>query len=165
MGVARERALACSPEDRVAASCIRVLNGPNLNLLGSREPSIYGMADLADLQAELTGRARELACAVEFEQHNGEGELVSAVHRAGLEAQGIILNPGALAHYGYSLRDAVASVSVPTVEVHISNVFAREPFRRRLVVAPATMGVVVGLGVSGYRVALEALVAHLHRSR
>lgn len=145
----------------MAAARIRVLNGPNLNLLGTREPGVYGTAGLSTVEADLAGRARELGCVVEFEQYNGEGELVSSVHRAGREAEGIILNPGALAHYGYSLRDAVAGVAVPTIEVHISNVFAREPFRRRLVIAPAAVGIVVGLGVDGYRVALEALMSRL----
>jgi 3-dehydroquinate dehydratase-2 len=147
----------------VADERILVLNGPNLNLLGTREPEIYGRATLSEIEQRVRQRAEELSCQVGFAQHNGEGELVSAVQQATERYQGVVLNPGALAHYSLSLRDAIAATGVPVVEVHLSNVFGREAFRRRLVTADVALGVIAGLGPAGYVAALDALVERLRK--
>ncbi|MFO7941937.1 MAG: type II 3-dehydroquinate dehydratase [Bacillota bacterium] len=140
---------------------ISIINGPNLNLLGTREPTIYGGATLDDIEEGLGRLARDLGVSLDFCQHNSEGELVDAVQRAGRDCEGIVLNPAAYTHYGLALRDAVAAVGIPTLEVHISNVFAREEFRARSVIAPVCAGGVWGMGTLGYRVALSALVEML----
>ena len=140
---------------------ILIINGPNLNLLGTREPTIYGSTTLAQIQERLQERARDLGCEVEFFQSNHEGAIVDYLQSKIGEASGIVMNPGALAHYGLSLRDCLAALAVmgvPTVEVHISNIHAREAFRHNLVLSPVAKGVVAGLGWSGYLLALEALV-------
>ena len=137
---------------------ILVLSGPNLNLLGEREPAVYGATTLADIHRGLERRAGGLGVAVECRQQNGEGELVDALHAARLAAAGVVFNPGAYAHTSYALRDAVAAIRIPVVEVHISNVYAREPFRHRSVIAPVAWGSISGLGPLGYELALEALV-------
>jgi 3-dehydroquinate dehydratase-2 len=147
----------------VAGERILVLNGPNLNLLGEREPEIYGSVTLAQLEDRVRQRAEELSCRVEFVQDNDEGAMVSALHRAREEFDGVVLNPGALGHYGLSLRDAIAAIRIPVVEVHLSNVHGREPFRQRLVTAEVTLGVITGLGPSGYLFALEALLERLRQ--
>ncbi len=137
-----------------------LLNGPNLNLLGQREPGVYGQTTLAEIVASV----RRLAAAatpchgVVAIQSNHEGDLVDAIHRHGSGATGIVINPGALTHYGLSLRDALAAVARPTVEVHLSNVHAREPFRHQSVIAPVTTGQVVGLGPAGYGLASTFLL-------
>lgn len=140
---------------------VLVLNGPNLNLLGRREPAIYGSESLDDVRAALEALATELRCCVELRQTNSEGQLVDWIHEAWDVADGIVLNPGALAHYSYALRDAVAAVARPTVEVHISNVHARESFRHRSTVSPVAVGVIVGMGTHGYELALRGLVHRL----
>ena len=137
---------------------VLVLNGPNLNLLGSRDPDLYGRLSLADLEARLRARAAELDCDVEFRQSNSEGELVTWIQEAGTRHDAVIMNPGALAHYSYALAEAVVAARVRLFEVHITNVHAREEFRRRSVIAPAAVGVIAGLGVLGYELALEAAV-------
>ncbi|MCL6520791.1 MAG: type II 3-dehydroquinate dehydratase [Firmicutes bacterium] len=147
----------------MAGERILVLNGPNLNLLGRREPAVYGHETLDDIRRRLERRAAQLECTLAFEQWNGEGEMVEAVHRALDRQQGILLNPGALTHYSLALRDAITSVGLPVVEVHLSNIHAREPFRRRSVIAPVALGTVAGFGAFGYELALEALVDHLRR--
>lgn len=135
-----------------------VLNGPNLNLLGSREPEIYGRQTLADVEAAVRKRAADLGCDVEFRQSNSEGELVTWIQEAGERFDAVVLNPGALAHYSHALADAVTAARVRLFEVHISNIHAREEFRRHSVVAPAAVGVIAGLGVIGYELALEAAI-------
>jgi 3-dehydroquinate dehydratase-2 len=140
---------------------ILILNGPNLNRLGSREPEVYGRETLEQINARIAARAKDLGVSVEFYQSNHEGELIDRIHAAADSAAGVILNPGGLAHTSVSLRDAVASIRIPTVEVHISNIFAREPFRRRSVISGACRGIISGLGTQGYLLALEHLVTLL----
>lgn len=140
-------------------STVLLLNGPNLNLLGERDPAQYGSATLADIEARVTDLGTELGAAVVCAQSNHEGEMVDRIHEA-RAYQGIVCNPGAYAHYSYALRDAVAAVAAPYVEVHISNVYAREDFRHTSVTAPVAAGYIAGCGVFGYELALRAV---LHR--
>lgn len=137
---------------------VMVLHGPNLNLLGQREPEIYGLTTLEEINAGLRERAGELGVEVECLQCDGEGEMVRAVHRAGREARALVVNPGAYGHYSLALADAIRAAGLPAVEVHLSNVWAREPYRQRLVTAAACRGLIAGLGPYGYRLALEAAV-------
>ena len=142
---------------------IAVLNGPNLNLLGTREPELYGSATLADVETRLRDVAAELRVDLEFAQHNGEGELIDLVHAMKGRVAGAVVNAGAYSHSSLALRDAFLGVAVPFVEIHITNTFAREPERQRSMLARAAVGVVCGLGVYGYELALRGLVAHLTR--
>jgi 3-dehydroquinate dehydratase-2 len=138
---------------------ILVVNGPNLNLLGTREPGIYGTTTLAVIESMVRRRAKELRCEVACFQSNSEGAIVDHLQKEGPGAAGIVLNPGALTHYGYSLYDCLRALGVPVVEVHISNLHVRvEDFRTRDVTAPAAVGVIQGLGPRGYLMALEYLV-------
>jgi 3-dehydroquinate dehydratase-2 len=134
---------------------ILVLNGPNLSTLGRREPEVYGTKTLADLEKLLTGRAKELGVQLRFLQSNHEGQLIDWVETEPSDA--IIINPGALSHYSLALADALRGSGKPVVEVHISNVFRREPERHRMVTAAAAKGVISGLGFEGYLAALEYL--------
>jgi 3-dehydroquinate dehydratase-2 len=135
-----------------------VLNGPNLNLLGTREPEVYGRDSLADIEARLVAQASPLGLAVEMRQSNHEGVLVDWVHEAGgSKAAGIILNPGAYGHSSIALHDALKAVAVPCIEVHLSNVHAREEFRHHSYVSPAARGIVIGFGALGYELALDGL--------
>jgi 3-dehydroquinate dehydratase II len=136
---------------------VLVLNGPNLNMLGEREPEVYGSTTLTDIKQQLTGIAADLGVTIRFEQRNGEGELVDLVQQA-RSGDGLILNPGAYGHYSYALRDAVSAADIPCIEVHISNVYARETFRHTSVIAPVTAGYICGCGVFGYELALRAVV-------
>lgn len=140
---------------------IAVINGPNLNLLGTREPEIYGANTLADVERKLSDVAAELGVELSFAQFNGEGELVTAVQQLRNSADGAIINAGAYSHSSLALRDAFTGVGVPFVEVHISNVHAREPERHRLVLAEKAVAVVCGLGTFGYEAALRGLVRRL----
>jgi 3-dehydroquinate dehydratase-2 len=140
---------------------IAVLNGPNLNLLGTREPELYGRATLADVERRLAEVARELDVEIECAQHSGEGALVDLVHSLRGRVQGAVVNAGAYSHTSLALRDALVGVSLPFVEVHVTNVYAREPERRHSMLAPAAVGVVVGLGTHGYELALRGLVGAL----
>lgn len=134
---------------------VLILNGPNLNLLGSREPEIYGTTTLAELDDMCVEWGRELGIEVSTFQSNHEGELIDTVQRS--DADGFIMNAGALTHYSYALYDALVAVGTPTVEVHISNIHAREDWRRHSVIKPACLAQITGEGLHGYRHALEAL--------
>lgn len=137
---------------------ILVINGPNLNLLGVREPGVYGSETLHDVIARIQKRAEELGLSVSFFQSNGEGEIIDAIHQAMGKFDGIIMNPGAYTHYSYAIRDALSSVKVPCIEVHISNIHTREEFRHTSVTAPVCVGQITGLGTKGYLLALEAFL-------
>lgn len=138
---------------------VLVLNGPNLNLLGTREPETYGHGTLADLEADL--RAAFPAVHWRFEQSNHEGALIDALHRAHADGlDGVVFNPGGYTHTSVALRDAVAAIGVPVVEVHLSNVHAREPFRHRSLTAAACVGQISGLGRTGYHLAVRYLREH-----
>lgn len=140
---------------------VAVVNGPNLNLLGVREPEIYGTTAWEEVRGRLRRKADELGVEIEFFQSNHEGAIVDYLQGLRGRAQGLVINPGALTHYGYSLRDALAALDMPVVEVHVSNIYAREEWRARSVISPVVRGVVTGLGAEGYVAALEALAAEL----
>ena len=134
-----------------------ILHGPNLNLLGTREPSLYGTLTLNEINARLQQWARLQQVELQIVQSNHEGALVDAIHAAVTWADGIVINAGAYTHTSLALRDAIAAVKLPTIEVHLSNIHAREAFRRRSLIAPVCRGQVSGLGWLGYQLALEAL--------
>jgi len=140
---------------------IAVLNGPNLNLLGDREPALYGRQTLADIEQRVATVAVELGVTVEFAQRNGEGELIELMHALRGRADGAIVNAGAYTHTSLALRDALMAIRVPFVEVHLTNIYAREPERRHSMLAPAAMCIIAGLGATGYELALRGLVAAL----
>jgi 3-dehydroquinate dehydratase-2 len=142
----------------VMTATVFVLNGPNLNLLGTREPAVYGTDTLADVEQRLAARAGAAGFAIEMRQTNHEGTLVDWVQEAGRTACGIILNPGAYGHSSIALHDALKAISVPAIEVHLSNIHAREPFRRHSAISPAVRGLVVGFGALGYELALDGLL-------
>jgi 3-dehydroquinate dehydratase II len=136
---------------------VLLINGPNLNLLGKRQPDIYGSVTLQEIEEKVAKRARELEVDVRCFQSNHEGAIVDFLQKEGPTASGIIINPGALTHYSYTLRDALEAIDKPTVEVHITNIHARELFRRRTITGDAADAVIAGLGWHGYIVALESL--------
>jgi 3-dehydroquinate dehydratase-2 len=138
---------------------VLVLNGPNLGTLGRREPEVYGTRTLADLEAMLTERARALGIELRCLQSNHEGQLIDAIEKDGAASDAIIINPGALSHYSLALADALRGSGKPVIEVHISNVFAREPDRRRMLTAAAARAVISGLGFDGYIAALNYLAS------
>jgi 3-dehydroquinate dehydratase-2 len=140
---------------------ILVVHGPNLNLLGRREPEIYGRETLADIDAALTLAAKELGVEIDCFQSNHEGELIDRVQEAMGVVSGILINPAGLTHSSVALRDALIATGLPVVEVHLSNVHAREAFRQHSYVSSIALGVITGLGAAGYRFGLEALVRHL----
>ncbi|HEX77949.1 MAG TPA: type II 3-dehydroquinate dehydratase [Dehalococcoidia bacterium] len=140
---------------------ILVINGPNLNMLGRRQVTIYGPQTLEDIGNLLQKRAGELGVEVTFYQSNSEGDIIDFIQREAPSAQGIIINPGALTHYSFSLRDALATFDLPVIEVHLSNIYAREEWRARSVIAPAVKGQISGLGWRGYMAALDVLAAEL----
>ncbi|RIK99898.1 MAG: type II 3-dehydroquinate dehydratase [Proteobacteria bacterium] len=141
---------------------IYVLNGPNLNLLGSREPDTYGRHTLADVEAVCRDTAAGVGMAIEFRQTNSEGALIDLVHEAGARrAAGLVINAAGYTHTSVALHDALKAVALPTIEVHISNIFAREPFRHHSFVAPAATASLCGFGIDGYRLAILGLAARL----
>ena len=140
---------------------IAVLNGPNLNLLGTREPEVYGRETLADVERRLREVARELGVEVEFAQRNGEGELVDCIQALKGRCDGALINAGAYSHTSLAIRDAFRAISLPYVEVHISNIFAREPERRRTVLAAGAVAILSGFGTRGYELALRGLAGSL----
>lgn len=140
---------------------ILVLHGPNLNLLGQREPGIYGSVTLADINAQLEQRGEELGVNVSCFQSNHEGTLVDAIHDARGRDRGILINAGAYTHTSVALRDALSAVEIPTVEVHLSNIYKREAFRHHSYIAPIAIGQISGFGAESYRWGLQALVHHL----
>ncbi len=146
---------------------VLVMHGPNLNRLGKREPHVYGHQTLADINDGLVTLGRQLGVDVVTFQSNHEGELIDRLqaHQDDPDLLGVIINPGALTHYSYALRDAVASVDVPVLEVHLSNVYSRESFRHQSVVAPVVQGQIAGLGADGYFLALRYLAAQKGRDK
>ena len=144
-----------------AARRVLVIHGPNLNLLGTREPEVYGSTTLAEIDAMLEKAANELGLTIESFQSNHEGALIDRIQQAREDADGILINPAGLTHSSVSLRDALSAAEKPVVEVHLSNVFARETFRHHSFVSGVALGVISGLGPAGYRFGLEALAEHL----
>ena len=139
---------------------ILFLNGPNLNWLGRREPEIYGRTSLADIEAAVRQRAAQRGVEVEFRQTNSEGQLVDWIQQAAGQFDAVVLNAGAYTHTSIALRDAIAATGIPTVEIHLSNVHAREEFRRHSMIAPVCRGVICGFGAASYLLGLEAVIAN-----
>ncbi|MGI8924967.1 MAG: type II 3-dehydroquinate dehydratase [Fimbriimonadales bacterium] len=136
---------------------VLVLHGPNLNLLGFREMNVYGAKPLEDIDEDIKKRAGDMGIEVRILQSNSEGQLIDTIHEHRTWAGGIIINPGGLSHYSISLRDALAAVRMPVVEVHVTNIFSREQFRHTSVVSPVCIGIISGFGGFGYLLALEAV--------
>ncbi len=135
---------------------VLVIHGPNLNLLGEREPEIYGKQTLADIDAAITALGRELSIEVRSVQLSSEGAIIDELHAARTGCDAVLINPGAYTHYSYAIADAIAAIAIPVIEVHLSNVHAREEFRRKSVIAPVCAGSVGGFGVNSYLLALRA---------
>jgi 3-dehydroquinate dehydratase-2 len=144
---------------------VLVLNGPNLNMLGKREPGIYGAGTLADIERACRETGEKLGLAVDFRQSNHEGELVTWIQETLDGAEGIVINPGAYTHTSVALQDAIRAAGRPVIEVHISNIFAREAFRHHSYVSPVAAGIICGLGPRGYLLALEALAGLIEAQR
>ena len=142
-----------------------VLNGPNLNMLGKREPHIYGAQTLADIETLCRKRAETVGAAIEFRQSNHEGALVDWIQEAGTNADGLVINPAAYTHTSIALQDAIRASGLPTIEVHLSNIHARESFRHRSYVSPVALAVICGLGAKGYGMAIEALALHVKEAK
>ena len=144
---------------------ILVLHGPNLNLLGTREPDIYGVETLSDINADLSNIAEDFGVRIDFFQSNHEGELIDRIHQAAADqVDGLIINPGGLTHTSVSLRDALVASAIPAAEVHLSNIQAREEFRQHSFISPVAVGQVCGFGAIGYGLALRGLLARLNNS-
>ena len=143
-----------------------IMNGPNLNLLGLREPEVYGSQTLADLERLVGGECKRLALACEFFQSNHEGALIDRIHQARGDGTAlIIVNPGGLTHTSVALRDALAAVDLPVIEVHLSNLYRREPFRHQSLTAGVAVGIIAGFGIQGYVLAVQAAAALLNDER
>ncbi len=149
----------------MASVSLLVLNGPNLNLLGTREPGVYGHATLSDVEALCRTRAEALDAVATCRQSNHEGQLVDWLHEARGRHDGVVLNAGAYTHTSIALADAIAGVGLPVVEVHLSNIHAREAFRHVSRIAPVALGMIAGLGPVGYALAIEAIVGHVRAGR
>lgn len=145
-------------------SSILVLNGPNLNLLGQRQPDVYGRTTLADIEAMCRDKAKDLGVTIEFRQSNDEGALLDLIHAAKDAHDGIILNAGAYTHTSVALRDAISSVELPVIELHLSNIHAREEFRHHSYISGVALGLICGFGAAGYPMAIEAMKTHLEAS-
>ena len=143
---------------------ILVLHGPNLNLLGQREPGVYGSATLKDINKLLEQEAQALQVKVSIQQSNHEGVLVDAIHSMLGQHQGLLINAGAYTHTSVAIRDAIAAVNLPAVEVHLSNIYRREDFRHHSFIAPVAIGQISGFGSDSYRLGLQALVSHLNKN-
>jgi len=142
---------------------VLVLNGPNLNLLGKREPGVYGLVTLDEINSMLMDEARSLSAKALCQQSNHEGALVDAIHATVDTHQGLLINAGAYTHTSVALRDAIAAVNIPTVEVHLSNIYSREAFRHYSYIAPIAIGQISGFGAESYRLGLRALIHHLRQ--
>ena len=140
---------------------VLVLHGPNLNLLGTREPDVYGTDTLADIDSQLTALAEEQKIAIRIKQSNSEEALIESLHSSREWANGVLFNPGAFTHTSVALRDAIAAIDVPVVEVHLSNIHARESFRRDSLLAPVCIGSISGFGTTSYMLGLQALKTHI----
>jgi 3-dehydroquinate dehydratase-2 len=140
---------------------VLVLHGPNLNLLGTREPDVYGTDTLADIDSQLTALAEELKITIRIKQSNSEEILIEALHSAREWANGVLFNPGAFTHTSVALRDAIAAIDIPVVEIHLSNIYARESFRRESLLAPVCVGSISGFGSESYMLGLQALKTHM----
>lgn len=141
----------------VKKPCVLVIHGPNLNLLGKREPNIYGKLTLGEINKHILDKAKELGIGVAFIQSNHEGSIVDAIQESEGQYNGIIINAAAFTHYSIAIRDAIAAISVPVIEVHLSNIFKRESFRHHSVISPVVYGQISGFGGSSYLLALEAI--------
>ena len=139
----------------------QVLHGPNLNLLGTREPDVYGTDTLADIDSQLTALAEELKITIRIKQSNSEEVLIESLHSSREWANGVLFNPGAFTHTSVALRDAIAAIDIPVVEVHLSNIHARESFRRDSLLAPVCIGSISGFGTKSYMLGLQALKTHM----
>ncbi len=144
---------------------ILVIHGPNLNLLGKREPEIYGKITLSQIDSLIKKEAKGLGVEIEFFQSNSEGEIVTKIQEAMGNFNGILINPAAYTHTSVAIRDAIQAASVPTVEVHISNIYRREDFRRKSFISGVAVGVVSGLGVESYLIGLRGLVSHIKKGK
>jgi 3-dehydroquinate dehydratase-2 len=142
---------------------VLVVHGPNLNLLGIREPTVYGTQALADVNDVIAAAAANLGVQVRCEQYNGEGQIVDALHAAETSSDAVVINPGAYSHYSYAIADAIRSITIPTIEVHLSNIYARDEFRRTSVTAAACRGTIGGFGALSYVLALHAAAKMLEK--
>ena len=148
-------------QDRAGGRRVRVIHGPNLNLLGMREPEVYGHTSLAELDAELQAAGRDLGLNVDCEQANSEGAIIDLIHSAHAQHDAIVINPGGYTHTSIAIADALRSVALLAIEVHLSNLYAREPMRQKSIVAAACSGVIMGLGKRSYLLALQHLASEL----
>jgi len=148
-----------SHKNELHMTSVLILNGPNLNLLGTRQPEVYGHTTLADIEASCRSHAQSLGLEIAFAQSNHEGEMIDMIHAAKDQHMGIVINAGAYTHTSVALMDAIASVDVPTVEVHLSNIHARESFRHTSYISKVAVGMICGFGPHGYIMALDALAA------